>query len=187
MPAESNTLRAVAGRGATAPPWFPQAAPRVRPGDRPVWVTLDLTAVQAREWRERATAERLPLDVWLGLLLEYQLVRERLQELSGIELCRAVTEAMKRASESPRLAPTGELRSWIDQLEGSNRSDDDLPTVVLAARLLAQLPHEGRAYAIIAAAESGCESEAVDLDRVAASNGLTAEAWAYLAALRASN
>jgi hypothetical protein len=184
MPTESNALRALVGSGRTSPPSFAQAPPRVRPGDRPVWVDLPLTTAQATKWRARATAVRLPLDVWLGLLLEYHLIHERLLQLGGTELSRAVSESVNTTSEAPRLAPTVELRLWIEQLDGSDRARDDLPSVVLPARLLAQLPHEGRADAISVAAESGCEAEAVGLDRVAACNGLTAEAWAYLAALR---
>lgn len=185
MPAEGNTLRAVAGSGATSLPLFAQAAPRVRPGDRPVWVDVPLTTVQALEWRARAAAQRLPLDAWLGLLLEHQLIHHRLRELGGEELARTVNAEVERANKSPRLAPTVELRSWIEQLDGNDRASDDLPSVVLAARLLAQLPHDGRSEAIIAAAETGSEAEAVNLDRIAASNGLTPEAWAYLAALHA--
>lgn len=186
MPGQGNTLRAVAGGGAASLPLFAHAASRVRPGDRPVWVELNLTTRQAQEWRARSADHGLALDVWLGLLLEYHLVHRRVWELGGVGLVRAVNDEAHRSLEAPRLAPTVELRSWIEQLDGSGRASDDLPSVVLPARLLAQLHHEDRAGSIISAAESGSERDALKLDRVAAAHGLTAEAWAYLAALRAS-
>jgi hypothetical protein len=161
-----------------------QVPPRLRPGDRPVWVDLDLGSAQTRTWRSRATAYRLPLNAWLGLLLEYKLVSERLEVLGGDPLIGAVLEEAERVSLLSRLAPTAELRCWVAQTGGNTCAGDDLPSVVLAGRLLAQLPHDGRAEAICAAASSGKEEDAVRLDQVAAAEGLTPEAWAYLAALR---
>ena len=57
---------------------------------------------------------------------------------------------------------------------------DDLPSVVVAGRLLAQVPPHRRSQMIGEAARSGVEAEAVMLDVAAAKYGQTMEAWAYL-------
>jgi hypothetical protein len=176
-------LRAVAGEGRS----FPLLAGvdlRLRPGDRPVWLDLELTRVRVREWRARAAAHGLALDVWLGLLLEYELVCNALREVGGQRLVEKVLATARAIAAEPRVAPTPELRRWMDQLEGRRwRGSDDLPSVVVAARLLAQLPHRGRGTAIATATEAGHEAEAIVVDRVAAASGQTLEAWAYITAL----
>jgi hypothetical protein len=157
---------------------------RLRPGDRPVWVELQLTTTDARRWRERTATYRLPCDVWLGLLVEYEIVSSRLRQIGGDELVSVVLARADGAIAAPRLAPTPELRRWLDELEGTEPVDD-LPSIVIAARLFAQLPHDKRTDAILAAAESGNERQALALDHAAALCGQTPEAWAYLAAATA--
>lgn len=160
---------------------------RLRPAERPVWVDLPLTGAQARRWRARAASQRLPVDAWLGLLLEYQLVRKQLVRIAGPDLVSRVLETAGDVSLEARLAPSPELQRWVRLLGGADVSPpDDLPSVVLGERLLAQLPPDRRSAAISAAAGSGLEAEAIMLDRAAATYGQTIEAWAYLAALGAA-
>jgi len=64
-------------------------------------------------------------------------------------------------------------------------SEDDLPSVVLPARLLVQLPHERRQNILLDAASSANLAEALLLDQAAATSGQTLETWAYRAALSA--
>jgi transposase InsO family protein len=176
-------LVSIAGGG--APSSFLQpGALRLRPGDRPVWVDLQLSTTDARRWRERAATYRLPSDVWLGLLVEYEIVCSHLRQVGGDELVSTVLACAERAVAAPRLAPTPELRRWLDQLDGAEPVDA-LPSIVIAARLFAQLPHDDRTDAIFAAAQSGNERQALVLDRAAARCGQTPEAWAYLAAASA--
>src|SRR5215218_9639689 len=177
--ARGGALVSLAG-GSAPNSWFPPGALRLRPGERPVWVDLQLTTTDARQWRERAAEYGLPTDVWLGLLVEYEIVCSRLRQVGGDELISAVLALAEGVLAARQLAPTPELRRWLDQLDGTELVDD-LPSVVIAARLLMQLPHDDRPDAIRAAAQSGNERQALVLDRAAARLGQTPEAWAYLA------
>lgn len=100
---------------------------------------------------------------------------------------RRVLEEATRSTTERRLPPTPELRRWVVPLEGRDTSPlpDDLPSVVLAERLVAQIPPNLRGGAILEAAESGHETDAILLERAAASSGRTIETWAYLTALGA--
>src|SRR5581483_7023296 len=105
----------------------PRGGLRVRPGERPSWVELRLTSAEARELRERASGQPLPLDAWLALLTECELTRGRVEALAG-GLWAAVVTAARCAAGEARLAPTGELRTWLIQLRSTgNTSRDDLP------------------------------------------------------------
>lgn len=140
-----------------------------------------------RRWRGRAASQRLPVDAWLGLLIEYQLVCKQLVRIGGPSLLSRVLGAAEDVRLEARLAPSQELQRWMRLLGGADApASDDLPSVVLGERLLAQLPPGRRSAAISAAAESGLETEAIMLDRAAATHGQTIEAWAYLAALAAA-
>lgn len=178
-------LRAVGG-GSPRTARLVDPVPRLRPGDRPVWVDLRLTGDQVCAWRTRAAECGLSVDVWLGLLLEFQLIRERLIYV-GAERVLDVVASTAEWETKHALAPTPELRRWVDQLASpsSSSSNDDLPSVVLGERLLAQLPPSDRADAIMAAAESGSESQSVALDKAAALRGQTMEVFVYLAAIAA--
>jgi hypothetical protein len=159
-------------------PW-----PRTRPGERPVWVDLCFDKAELREWRARASSHGLSVDVWLALLIEHGIVRTRVTAVDDT-FWESVIRASERALGESRLAPTDELRRWLAVLSGSDDlRADDLPSLVLPARLLAQLPHERRAAIVRSAAVSGAEPEALLLERAAAVCGQTLEAWAYLAAL----
>jgi hypothetical protein len=181
----AGALRSVRG-GSTPSPPISLGTRRLRPGERPVWVDLQLAAAQVNRWRKRSATHGLPVDVWLGILLEYWIVCRQLREIGGDALVEKLVNAAERAAAEPRLAPTTELQRWLKQLDGSEPPMDDLPSVVLAARLLAQLPHDGRDQAIVSAAESESERQAILLERVGSAFGQTSEAWAYLAATRAA-
>jgi len=183
VPNRGDLLRAVEGN-ASASRLLAAGALRLRPGERPTWVDIHLTSAQARDWRARAHTFGLPVDVWLGVLLEYELVQRGLSAIGGDPLAASVASAASTAASDRRIAPTADLQRWVDQLRGSEQSrDDDLPSIVIATRLLAQIPHRGREAAVMTAASSGHEAEAIILDQVAAASGQTLETWAYLAAL----
>lgn len=180
-----DLLRVVDGN-ASAPRLLAAGTLRLRPGERPTWVDINLTSAQARDWRGRAHTFGLAVDVWLGVLLEYELVQRALSAIGDDRLTASVASAASTAAADRRIAPTADLRRWVDQLGGSEeRRDDDLPSVVIATRLLAQIPHRGREATVVAAASCGHEADAIILDQVAAASGQTLETWAYLAALTA--
>lgn len=186
MSASSRPNLLVAGAGsAGARAWtaVPAGRLRLRPGERPSWLELRLTSAEVRELRELAACQPLPLDAWLSLLAEYELARDRIVAL-GDELWAAVVGAAEAAICEPRLPPTDELRAWMMLLQGTEPDSwDELPSVVLPARLAAQLPHERRQDVLLEAAHSRGLAEAVTLERAAAASGQTLETWAYLAAL----
>lgn len=182
MPDKSRASLLVAGAGASAWTGVPKAGLRVRPGERPNWLELQLTSAEVRELRQLAAGHPLPLDVWLSVLVEYKLTRDRIAA-TGEELWSAVVSAAEVAAHEPRLPPTAELRDWLTLLQGEAASRDELPSVVLPMRLVAQLPHERRKHLLLEAAHSTGLSEAITLERAAAASGRTLETWAYQAAL----
>jgi hypothetical protein len=146
-----------------------------------MWLQLRLTAAEVRELRQLAAGNPLPLDAWLSLLVEYELTRARIVAL-GREVWSAVVDAAETTVREPRLPPTTEFRDWLILLQGG-ASRDELPSVVLPVRLIAQLPHERRQQLLLEAAHSTGLVEAVTLERAAAASGRTLETWAYQAAL----
>jgi hypothetical protein len=61
---------------------------------------------------------------------------------------------------------------------------DELPTVVLPERLLAQVVPHAVSEVLFAAVGSGDDEEALAVERAATAVGQAADAWAYLTALR---
>lgn len=66
---------------------------RLRPGERPTWIELELAEDEVVEWRRRAAARGLSIDVWLTLQVEWTLVVGDIgaetagaSKLDGIEL-----------------------------------------------------------------------------------------------------
>jgi hypothetical protein len=171
----------------TEPPGLPaRDGPwRLRPGEAPVWVDLELSRASVAAWRDRAAALHLGVDAWLALLVEQTLIAARLSDV-GISVAEVSAEAV-RSLRLTRLAPTGALRQWGAQLEGrrlrSRSAGDELPSVVLPERLLAQLVPGTAAEVLFATVSNGGEAQALAIERAATAVGQTAEAWAYLAAL----
>jgi hypothetical protein len=159
---------------------------RLRPGEAPVWVDLELDRRTVSAWRSRAARLNLGVDAWLALLVERALVSARLSDV-GLSLAEVSAEAVRSLTVT-RLAPTPALRQWAAQLDGrrtgSGPPDDELPTVVLPERLLAQVVPSAVSEVLFAAVRNGDEDEAFAVERAATAVGQTADAWAYLAALR---
>jgi hypothetical protein len=177
--------------GGTAPkpsPFPPRkGAWRLRPGEAPSWVDMPLDRATIETWRARATEAGVGVDAWLGLLVERELVRGHLCEL-GLGVENLVAEA-ERSLEVTRLAPTDALRQWSAQLSGQGGGlgaapPDELPSAVLAERLLAQIAPSPVAHVVTTAVEGKADEEALLLERAATASGLTMETWAYLATLR---
>ena len=162
---------------------------RLRPGEAPSWADLPLDRSTATTWRLRAGQTGLGVNAWLAALLEYELVQSNLAEL-GVDL-QAIVGKARQALEVDRLAPTAGLRQWVAQLtDPGSQGDlpsDELPSIVMPERLLAQLAPSAVPAILNAAAESEAETEATVMERAAAAVGLTMDAWAYLMALRLQN
>lgn len=179
-------LQVIPGRA--GPPRTAETAEaiRIRPGDRAIWVDLPLDDHEVRRWRGEAGNAGLPIDVWLALQAEWSLVRSHLGRANATVAPHELVEAA-RAASAGALAPTDELRRWCRQLSGASTAAvprDELPTVVVPERILAQLQPARRAGELIGYAASGSAREAAELDLAAACAGLTLETWAYRVALR---
>jgi hypothetical protein len=156
---------------------------RLRPGERPIWVELEVGDAAARAWRRRAGALGLSVDVWLAVQVEWELVRADLASERVIEVLLA--RARSRA-EAPALAPTDELRAWVRCLVAgpADAAEHDLPSVALPARIAARLRPATLVGDLCGYAESGREQEALVVERAASLTGMTMEAWAYREATR---
>jgi hypothetical protein len=157
---------------------------RVRPGEVPDWINLRIGPAPGRAWRERAERRGIGVDAWLAVLVEAHLVMGALSP-HGLSLGELLDDASIGNADA-RLAPGDALRRWVRLLEGgSTRSDlppDELPAVVLPARLTAQIPARALSTDIQAATE-GDDALPIACDRAAALQGLTLERWALGLAL----
>jgi transposase-like protein len=153
---------------------------RLRPAERPQWLEAPVAAEVLSRWRSTARAAGLPVDAWVALLLELELVVEDLSELYDPVLEHAVG-----ILSTPRLAFGDARRRWVRQLtEGSAADDsDELPSLALPARLLARVAPSEQA-ARFQSLERGDLDAAKTLDLAALAEGMTMEAWAYRCALR---
>lgn len=161
---------------------------RIRPGDRPIWIDLSLSDREVRRWRSEAADGGVPVDAWLALQTEWSLVRSALKRAKASVTPHELVETARAASAGV-LAPTDELRGWCRQLSSASTvavPRDELPTVVVPERLLAQLEPARREGELIGYASSGFAREAAELDLAAACVGLTLETWACRVALRLS-
>lgn len=173
-------MNVVAGQGRSRPILRVfDSAPRIRPGETPVWVDSAVGTDEGHEWRRRARACGIGLDAWLSVLVEFQVVSGPLEqgELNGD----GVRAAAIQAAGEARLAPTDALRRWVKLLSGQRAAtdlvSDELPTVVLPERLLAQLAGARLNDALRAATTEVDERLALTCERVAAERGLTLESW----------
>lgn len=160
-------------------------APRVRPGDSPAWVHLDIAPTEGRHWRNRARGRCLGVDAWLGALIEFRLATQT----AGVAAT-AIDQAATAASSEPRLAPTEPLRRWVRLLAGQTPVDelpsDELPTAVLAERVLAPVPRAALSQLVREAAEEVDDELALRCERIAAQHGLTLESWVLRVGLGAA-
>lgn len=179
-PSAAPALRVVDGGGRTHPKPFVEGF-RLRPGERPAWIDLELAEDDLLAWRRRAAVPRLSVDVWLALQLEWMLVVADV----GPDVAEHVVQAAAEANELPALAPTDELRSWVTWLcSGSAKQIDDLPSVVLPQRILARLRPSFVEREIHAVAGAPSHHQALTVELAAAVAGMTLEAWAYRTATR---
>lgn len=159
---------------------FPASVPtpRLRPGERPAWWNASADRPAFARWRAASASSALSLDGWVAVLLELDLVFKDLAVRSDASDVLAAAAAAER--HQPRLAPTPELRRWINPGPPA-RDDDELPEVLLPARLTARLAPGRRLD------DRLCPSRlalALACDRAAAAHGRTMESWAMSAALR---
>ena len=149
---------------------------RLRPCERPGWVDLRLSYEERTEWRCRAAATGLSVDVWLALQVEWTLVVEDI----GTELSEHIVERAKAAAALPTLAPTDELRSWVTYLLARSATPiDDLPSLAMPQRLLARLRPADLESELRARSSGSAVDDAVALELAASAVGMTLEAWAY--------
>jgi hypothetical protein len=157
---------------------------RLRPCERPAWVDLRLSYEERTEWRCRAAASGLSVDVWVALQVEWTLVAEDI----GAELSEHVVERAKAAAALPTLAPTEELRNWVAYLVARSATPtDDLPSLALPQRLLARLRPADLESELRSRSSGSSVDDAVALELAASSVGMTFEAWAYRETLRISS
>src|SRR5688500_3349888 len=91
-------------------------ARRLAPGERPCWWNALADRGAWSRWCAEADAHRVPVDVWVALLLELSFVRHDLAG-AGIEDPLALMERLdQEANMEPRLALSPELREWVQML-----------------------------------------------------------------------
>jgi hypothetical protein len=153
---------------------------RLRPGDRPQWLDAPVAVEVLVRWRGAARKAGLPVDAWVALLLELELVVEELSELFE-----PVLESAAHVLKTPRLAFGDSRRRWVRQLTESSAPDDndELPSLALPSRLLVRVPPNEQVSRFLPI-EHGDLEAAKTLDLAAIGEGLTMEAWAYRCALR---
>lgn len=111
-----------------------RAACRCRPAEPVGWQRLDLSPASGRVLRERAAGAGVPVDAWLGVMLDFELA---LEELGSEEAGRG--ELRRLVGRTPRLfVATPEAQAWRATLLG-RRADaagrDELPEVAIPTRL----------------------------------------------------
>jgi hypothetical protein len=166
--------------GIHAPLTAPAGAPmRNRPGDRPIWIELPGGEQAQKRLRVMARKAALPVEVAVGLLLERDLVAAELGDLWDMVLDEATT-----GLGLPRLGPGETWRQWVSQLRhGVERADDELPSLALPLRVLAQIP-PAEQVARVLDVEPEKLIAARTLDAAAALHGMTMQAWSLRSALR---
>ena len=182
-------MNVIPGQGRLRPLATPASAPRLRPGETPVWVSVAVSPSDGRDWRERAKRHGIGVDAWLGVALELYLVVQFLGS-RRLSLHEPLHDTLDLTSADARLAPTDALRRWVRLLDGQVADDslpaDELPTVVLAERVSVQVPARLLAETLRAATSTVDESLAIACDRAGALHGLTLESWVLRQALSRS-
>ena len=127
-------------QGAFAPAGSIARQMRLRPGERPTWWDGSVDRGHWTNWRREATRRRLPLDVWVALLLELALVTQDLERAGVGDPQHVLLAAVNEAEDELRLPPRAELRPWLALLSaGALHDEDELPEVVLPTRLAHRL------------------------------------------------
>jgi hypothetical protein len=157
---------------------------RNRPGERPTWIDASSAQSSWGAWREAAAEAGQPLDAAVSIAVEFELARGDLYSLGISEPVGLMVEAATADARESRLAPTPEIRLWIEQLEGRSQregaDEDELPEVVVPSRLVLLLGRRGFDTLVVPArvpAAIGCEVQA-------ARRGLTLAGWALRHAMR---
>jgi hypothetical protein len=150
---------------------------RLRPGERPVWIEDAVSEGLTEPARRLSRAAGLGVDAWVALLVEQHLVEMRLEAVG------MAPAALGRAAAQggARVPPTDELRAWWRHLSGggntSRRADDDLPSVVIPARIAAQLNATCTVENIIKMANIPTTRKAISWEIAATCAGLSMETW----------
>jgi hypothetical protein len=163
---------------ATPPPWStPDVALRIRPGERPAWITLQARPAGLDDLRQAAQKHRLPVDVVAALLLEWAVCTAATRAV-GIT---GLITAARRELDEPRLAPNDDLRAWERQLtgHGPDPTEDELPEVCLPARLTFRLPR----VVLSASLDLDALDVAVTCEGAACRRGMSLETWVLRQAL----
>lgn len=150
----------------------------MRPGERPSWWDAKVDWTHFETWRAAAAAAHLSVDVWVALLLEFDLVLSDLRDLPD------PLGMLERASDEKSLQHLGswtQLRGWLVDEAVVSADTDELPELLIperiAARVAPGLGIAGRLSARHFELARAC-------DRCAALQGRTMESWALRAALR---
>jgi hypothetical protein len=107
---------------------------RIRPGETPVWIEVHAPADSLSRWRKDAVETGLPVDGLMAARLELHLSMAAFN--TGVDRFR---EASDRMAHEPRRLPPTHLRPWLAALStGISDRQDELPEVVLPARLAGQ-------------------------------------------------
>jgi hypothetical protein len=105
---------------------------RIRPGETPVWASVEAPERILDRWRREAAHVGMPVDGLMAARLELHQAAQRLS--LNPNLLKQLTETLAR--NPPRLPPA-QLRDWFSMLASRSVEpyDDELPEVVLPARL----------------------------------------------------
>lgn len=152
--------------------------PRCRPGERPTWVSVSIDESGIADLRKRAAGCGAGVDAWCAALLEWEITRRAL-DAAGVDPV-PIVHLAEAALKLPRLAPSAPLRTWA-RATGTMTWDDELPSLCLPTRVVAQIPAHDPLSMLSAAIDRG--RDAVTIDRAAALEGLTLDAWALRTAL----
>ena len=133
-----------------------------------------------RDWLREASADGLSVDVWISLKLEWSLL-----QADALDRVRrdALIERARREADSPRIAPSAELRRWLAFLGRGpqQRADHDLPSVALPARVAMRIAPAVLVQTVLSVANEALDPSALVVERAASLNGMTMESWAYRA------
>jgi hypothetical protein len=159
--------------------------PRLHPGERPVWIDVSLWEARWPRWRSEAEKRGLPLDAIVSVAVEFSLLEGELRSAGQDAALADLEKAVHLELSECRLAPSDELRLWVDRLLGRSTGpfrNDELPELVLPQRVT-QTPRWREALDDAATLES--LDLAVGAEVAASRQGLTIEGWMLRRALSA--
>ena len=136
-----------------------------------------------RRLRALASDASLGVDAWLAVRLEFELTAQGLRH-AGADVD-AVVAAAAASEDVVELAPNPALRRWVQLLEGAAAElpRDELPSVVLPERLVAQVPPAQLSPLLAELAQASGDDHGFSCDIAAARNGQTMQAWMLSSAL----